>query len=368
MNATANRKDLADTVGAVLGFATRTGSMPILSTVLLSADESTGILVSATDLEIGATADCEAVVSQPGKVAVTAKMLYAVLKSLPDETVELADEGATLVLKSGASEFKLATQNADDFPGLPSAAEVAFSDISAPLLADMLGRVGFAVSTDESRYMLNGVHLETRPGRLFAAATDGHRLAQVEREGEFPAELPANGITIPRRAAAELLKVMERVEGEVGIGLHKNSLYLRAPGLTMSARLIDGEFPDPNAVIPESTTREAIIDTEFLVAALKRASVLSQDKAWGIRFDLKGDGLEINSSNPNVGDAHDKLDLAEYRGEPLNIGFNPRYVLDALSVIDCEHVRVRFDDELRPCIVQAAEDDGYLCVVMPMRI
>jgi len=361
-----NRGDMVRAIADVIGFTGKGATMPTIATILIKADKEHGVTLSATDLEIGAVTACEAEVSEAGSVAVDAKALSSVIRSMPDGPIALtADDSLILEIKGGNAEFKLSCLNPDDFPEI-KAADAELTDVSAPLLLGLLDRVHFAASTDETRYQLNGVYVKTEGDNLMMVATDGHRLALATQEGS--ADGLGRGVIVPRRGVTELRKILDKQEEMVSVGVHSDMFYMRAGDIMVSASLVSGEFPDHNQVIPKETTREAIVDRLALIEALKRTSVLSFDKAWGLSVEFTGSKIVITSSNPNVGEARDVVEPESYEGEPLTIGFNPRYMLDALTAIGCEHVRLLLKDELTPIVVRAAEDDGYLCVVMPMRI
>lgn len=362
-----NRGDLVNAIADVIGFTGKGSTMPINAAILLTADKEHGLTLSATDLEIGAVAECEAAVTEPGSVAVNGKALSSVIKSMPDGPVSLSEESGSLVLeiKGGNAEFKLTCMYPDDFPAM-KAAEASLTDVSASLLLGLLDRVFFAVSQDETRYSLNGVYVLTEGDNLVMVATDGHRLAKAVQVGS--ADGLGRGVIIPRRGVAELRRILDRQEENVSVGVHADVFYLKAGGIMVQARLVSGEFPDYNQVVPSETNRTVIVDRVSLIDSLKRASVLSFDKAWGLSIEFGAGKIAISSSNPNVGEFSDLVEPESYEGEPIKMGFNARYLLDALTALDCEQVSILLKDPMLPCIVQAAEDDGYLCVVMPMRI
>jgi DNA polymerase-3 subunit beta len=228
------------------------------------------------------------------------------------------------------------------------------------------------MSQDESKFNLNGIHLraydEVGQQRLRLVATDGHRLSLIDKtiDGKLPEELK-RGLILPRKGVMELKRLAEEGDGDLVLSFQDNNAVARKGQSVVIMRLVDGDFPDYERVIPKTNDQEALIDVDPFLHALRRMLILSNEKSRGVKMHLKGGFLEVSSSNPELGDAREELDL-DYRGSELAIGFNARYLLDLLQVQDTRRIRMIFKDQLSPGLFRPEEDDGYLAVVMPMRL
>ncbi len=368
--------ELAKALGRSQGIVEKKSTMPILSHVLLEARKDQ-LIVSATDLDLAVSSEhkegCE--VLKDGAVAVSARHLYDIVRSLPEQQVTLKKASNNyLELRSGPSEFKIVGLPAEDFPALPRFEKVPFGDIAPKLLLEMVERTFFAVSTDETRYNLNGVFFEPSADALRLVATDGHRLSLVERQvgGTFGLK---RGVILPKKGLQELRKLLaEAAEagaegGETKLGFVENSAVLRRPGVTLSMRLIEGLFPDYRQVIPKATDRSVKLGRDRFQETLRRISLLSTDKAHAVKLELSKGTLRVTSQNPDLGEAKEEVPV-DYEGESLKIGFNARYILDVLSVVQSKDVSFELADDLSPGVLRGTEeaDQGFTAVVMPMRI
>lgn len=235
----------------------------------------------------------------------------------------------------------------------------------------MIEKVYFAVSNDETRYSLNGVFFKIIDSTLLLVSTDGHRLCKVQREIELSKEVSdafGSGMILPRKGIMELKKLLETDDSDLSIGLHESNCFVVLGDLIFAMRLIDGEFPDYKKVIPSSFTKKAVVQRNELLDSLKRVSILSYDRAWGLKMDLDDKELVISSSNPNIGEARDVVPVKSYEGDSFTIGFNARYLIDGLQAMSDGDIVLEFNDELLPGLMKHLDDDEYLCVVMPMRI
>ena len=349
-------------------------SMPILANVLLEA-EGTGkegsLRLAATDLEVGIQSVHEAEVKKAGGVTVSAKKLYEIVRELPDEPVSLeATKNSYLGIKCARVNITLAGTAPEEYPTLPSFSPEKTVPVQAAVLSAMIERTMYAASVDETRYNLNGVYLEVLgdTGKIRMVATDGHRLACVDRTlGVDPAAL-ASGVIIPRKGLAELKRLVDEDDAdEVELAFEGNSGLARKGDVNLVMRLIEGEFPNYSQVVPKQITRKVTISTDTVTQALRRVALLSSERSKAVKVQL-GDGhLTLSSNNPELGEASEELDV-DYDGEPLEIGFNARYLLDALSVMRGKEITLGFQDEVNPAQVQPTDDADTLAIVMPMRI
>lgn len=358
------------------GIVEKKSTMPILGSVLLEAtqDERGGRLrVSAYDLEIGVTGTYPAEIAKPGGVAIRHKEFFDIVRALPERTAVLRREANNRVrLTSGSAEFNIVGQPAEDYPPFPRAEKVPLVAIEPGQLLEMIEKTQFAISADETRHNLNGVYFEPAEGVVRLVATDGHRLCFVERTlaGDFGLK---RGVIVPRKGLLELRRLLsEDGTGSAELGFTETSGLFRRGDLTMVMRLIDGQFPDYMQVIPKEADRTVQVDRPRLLETLKRMSLLSSDRSTNaVKIELQTDLLRVSSQNPDLGEAKEEIVVA-YQGTPLQIGFNARYLMDILQVIDTPQVRLELCDELSPGVLKPATDgtpeSRYTAVVMPMRI
>lgn len=349
-------------------------SMPILANVLLEArgqGEGGELELAATDLEVGIRGHHPANVSETGSLTISAKKLFEITRELPDELIHLeSTPNAYLTIRCARAEFTLAGTAAEEYPTLPTFTPEKVVPVQAAMLSQMIERTMFAASVDETRYNLNGVYLEVLQdtGKLRMVATDGHRLACVDRVvGEDAAAL-ASGVIIPRKGLAELKRLVDEDDAdEIELAFEGNNGLARRGNVTLVMRLIEGEFPNYQQVIPDSLEHQLVLAADPLLHALRRVSLLSSERSRAVTLELSDGKLTITSSNPDLGDAREELDI-DYAGETLTIGFNSKYLIDALGVSGAKEVRFGLQDDLSPAQLVPTDDEDTLAVVMPMRI
>ncbi len=360
--------ELTKALYRVQGIADRKSTMPVLAHVLLMANENHELVISATDSEMALSGTYKAEVIKTGGVAVQARQLYDIVKSISAPTVELTgQENHWVDIRGGSTRFHVVGMSADEFPELPTHTDVKTFAVPKEKLASMVDRTLFCVSTDENRHHLSGIFCETpKPHVWRMVSTDGHRLALAE--GQLDADLIlAKGVIVPRKAFTELKRVMSDTEGDtVQLGFGTNAAVIGLGSTLLSTRLIEGQFPDYQQVIPKGGDKKAIIARGPFADALRRVSLLSQGRAHGVRFEFKENTLTLIAEDPELGDAQEMLDV-EYAGSPLVIGFNARYILDVLALMTQTHVSFDLADDLCPGILRPKDDKGFLAVVMPMR-
>ncbi|MBJ79701.1 MAG: DNA polymerase III subunit beta [Myxococcales bacterium] len=370
MKFTIQSSELTKALFRVQGIADKKSTMPILAHVLIEASNQGELRLSATDLEVGLTGTYEANVSKPGSIAVHARHLYDILKALPEDEVNFeVAENQWIKISSGKSNFKLVGMSGDEFPNLPSHTETDTFQIPSEDLAQMIERTIFCVSADDNRHNLSGVYCEVRDKKtLRLVATDGHRLAFSEKN--FTNELPfESGVIVPKKGFQELRRVLQDDDAveTVELGFTNNSGFLRADNVILTTRLIEGQFPDYQQVIPQEAGEEIKISKSKLSQALRRVSLLSQGKSYGVRFVFNEDSLELVAEDPELGNANETIDVA-YQGNPLTIGFNARYIMEVLGLVSEDSICLELTDDLSPGIIQPLEETGFLTVIMPMRI
>jgi len=357
------------------GIVEKKSTMPILSHVLLEGRKSGELAVSATDLDVSISGVHPAEVAREGGVTVSARHLFDIVKSLPESEVSLKKTANNyLEVRSGPAEFRIVGLPAEDFPALPRFEKVPFVATEPERLLALIERTAFAVSSDETRYNLNGVFFEPVAGAIRLVATDGHRLSMADApvEGDFKLK---KGVILPRKGILELRKLLaEAVEGPEDkpageLGFVENSAIFRRPGVVLVMRLIEGAFPDYRQVIPKTGEKVLTLGRERLLQTLRRVSLLSSEKSNAVKLEVGPGNLRIAAQNPDLGEAKEDVPL-EYSGEPLKIGFNARYLIDVLTVVPSADVRLELADDLSPGVLRPTGDaaEHYTAVIMPMRI
>jgi DNA polymerase-3 subunit beta len=368
MEIKAKRGDLLATLYWTQTIVERRNTMPILANVLIEAQKG-GIRVTATDLEVGVRGSLEGEVLRDGSVTVNAKKLYEISREVPDEQVRLKRmDNDWVEIRSGKSVFKIVGMDAREFPQFPKIEANALSTTPGATIRQMIERTIFAVSTDETRYSLNGVFIEeAEGGKVRMVATDGHRLSYDEKS--LGSVGLSKGVILPRKGLSELKKLLENeADGAVSFGFRENMGMAIKDRVELFMRLIDGDFPDYVKVVPKDNPNIAKVGHDELLQALRRVSILSSERYKGIKMEFDQSKLSLSANNPDLGEAVEEID-AEYEGKPMTIGFNARYMIDALSVLGSEgEVEIELKDELSPSIIRKPGNEGYLYVLMPMRL
>lgn len=372
MKTTIERSDLLKALNHVQSVVERRNTIPILSNVLLEADN--GVLgLTATDLEIEMRERVEADVAQAGAITAPAHMLYDIVRKLPDGAqVELASDetGGRLNLTSGKSSFALQALPKEDFPVMArDEMPVAFA-LPSKQLSRLIDKTRFAISVEETRYYLNGIYLHVLEDEgaqlLRAVATDGHRLARVQMPRPVGADdMPA--IIIPRKTVGEVQKLLEEEDGEVSLQVSDTKIHFAFSNIVLTSKLIDGKFPDYTRVIPSDNDKVLSVDAKSFAQSVDRVSAISSEKSRAVKLDLAADRLGLSVSNPDSGSASDELAVA-YAADAMEIGFNARYLMDITGQLDGETATFELADSGSPTIVRDGEDTHALYVLMPMRV
>jgi len=366
------RGELFRALSHVTSVVERRTTIPILSNVLLNASGST-LQFKATDLEREVSDAAPADVSRPGAVTVAAHTLHEIVRKLADGAdVDLQRdvEKERLILRSGHSQFALQTLAAEDFPDLGSGEFGHTFNLPARELQRLIDKTRFAISTEETRYYLNGIYLHTATRgsqtTLRAVATDGHRLAQAELPAPRGAEgMP--GIIVPRKTVNELHRLIEASAASVGIAVSVTKVRFEIGTITMTSKLIDGNFPDYGRVIPKANDKQLKVSNAEFINAVDRVSTISSERGRAVKLNISSDKLVLSVNNPEGGSASEELDV-EYDATPLEIGFNARYLLDIAGQLESETAQFQLADPGSPTMVRDGSDDGALYVLMPMRV
>lgn len=357
------------------GVVERRNTLPILANVLIESAESDEISILATDLDVGVRRTCRCSMKEGGKLTVNARKLYEIVREIAGEKVRVRTvEKFSVEVLSGKSRFKLHGLNPEEFPSIPGlSAKPSKAAVSMRLEKSELGRMIestiFAVSLDEPRFNLSGVYVEDHDGWLRMVATDGHRLALID--GKVEGKLPEKGVILPRKGLAEVRKLLESgadtVDPVTFVLDGSIARVVRGQG-ELFMRLIDGEFPDYHQVIPQKGKCRTILSREIFLQALRRVSILSTERSRGVRLIFKAGSIEIQTNNPDLGEATEEIGVT-YTGPELAVGFNARYLIEALEVMENgENVEFSVSDDVSPGLLQLDGDEQYFYVVMPMRL
>jgi DNA polymerase-3 subunit beta len=372
MKVTVERAELLKSLGHVHRVVERRNTIPILANVLVRA-ENGQLSMKATDLDLEVTDSIPAEVGPVGATTVPAHMLYDIVRKMPEGTqivIEGSGDRAVLSIRAGRSRFLLQTLPESDFPDLAAGAMLNSFKLAAADLKRLIDKTQFAISTEETRYYLNGIYLHTaRDGKaatLRAVATDGHRLAQVE----LPLPQGASGmpgIIVPRKTVNEVQRLIETGEGEVAIELSAGKIRFTIGNVVLTSKLIDGTFPDYGRVIPAHNEKLLTVDKKDFEAAVDRVSTVSSERGRAVKLSITGGRLVLSVTNPDSGSAVEELEV-EYDSEPIDIGFNSRYLLDIAAQIEGETAILRLADPGSPTLIQDKDAKGALYVLMPMRV
>lgn len=372
MELSISKKDFLRGLSRTHAVADRKSSMPILSNVLLSADDSGVLRLAATDLYLAVSASVEASIKRGGSVALSARTLFDIVKNLPEGEIKLqVDKNHALSLRSGKIKFRIPGMPGEDFPPLPSPGEGSFSELDASLLSQLIGLTQYSMSSDDTRPHLAGTLFESDGKLVRMVSTDGHRLSKAEANIEAGATFV---MLVPQKGIAELKRLIEDVRSDkkgekvsLGVATVGGSAFFRGNDVLLSVKLADEQFPPYSKVIPSSSSRRVVAARELLVDSLKRISLVASDKSGGVRLILEAGKLEIISENPDVGEGSEELEV-DFAGEKLAIGFNARYLLEALSAMADDEVALELGGELDPGVIKPVSDSRFVGVIMPMRI
>ncbi|MFZ3307788.1 MAG: DNA polymerase III subunit beta [Xanthobacteraceae bacterium] len=372
MKVTVERSELLKSLGHVHRVVERRNTIPILANVLLSADRAK-LALKATDLDIEVTDAIAAEAGPGGSTTVPAHMFFDIVRKLPEGAqivLESSGDRAALSIRAGRSRFTLQTLPESDFPDLAPGEMTHQFTLKAADLKRLIDKTQFAISTEETRYYLNGIYLHAagsaKAQTLRAVATDGHRLAQMEIElPNGAAGMP--GVIVPRKTVSEVQRLMEDSETEVAIELSPGKIRFTIGQTILTSKLIDGTFPDYSRVIPVANDKELVVDKKEFEAAVDRVSTVSSERGRAVKLSISAGKLLLSVTNPDSGSANEELEV-EYEADPVDIGFNSRYLLDIAAQIESEAAVLKLADPGSPTLIQDKESRGALYVLMPMRV
>ena len=371
MKLTIERAALSKSLSHVQSVVERRNTIPILSNLKLDAKDGK-LALNATDMDLDIAESVAADISQPGATTAPAHTLYDIVRKLPDgaQVALDADGEGQLVLSSGRSRFTLTCLPIDDFPVLSGGDLGHEFTLTVAEIKALMDKTRFAISTEETRYYLNGIYLHTAErdgaGVLRAVATDGHRLASMEIPLPAGAEgMP--GVIVPRKTVGELHKLVDETTADVAVGLSEAKIRFSLDDAVLTSKLIDGTFPDYQRVIPEGNDKQLDVNTKGFAAAVDRVSAISTEKSRAIKMNLASGSLILSASSAEDGSATEELEVA-YQGDAMEIGFNAGYLLDIIRQMEGDATRLLLADAASPTILSEVDEAGALYVLMPMRV
>ncbi|MDV7144768.1 DNA polymerase III subunit beta [Tropicimonas sp. TH_r6] len=372
MKISIERGTLLKAVSQAQSVVERRNTIPILANVLIEA-EGDSVAFRATDLDIEVVDKAAAQVERAGATTVSAVTLHEIVRKLPDGAlVKLTDDGASgrLTVEAGRSNFTLATLPKEDFPVMANTEYSSNFAAAAPVLRRLFDKSKFAISTEETRYYLNGVYMHVADGEdgkvLRCVATDGHRLARIDADLPPGAETMP-GVIVPRKTVGELRKLLDDDEMQIAVSVSETKVRFATPEITLTSKVIDGTFPDYGRVIPVGNSRKLEVDASEFAKAVDRVATVSSERSRAVKLALDEDRLILSVNAPDSGAAEEELSVA-YSDEKLEIGFNAKYLLEIASQVDRENAVFMFNSSGDPTLMREGSDTSAVYVVMPMRV
>ena len=349
------------------GIVERKNTIPILANVLIEA-KGDEVRMLATDLEVALRSRCHASVAKGGSLTLPAKKLYEIVKALPETDVRIEEDKKGVKVAADRFDSRMQTLPREDFPTLPDASGKTRATLPRNALKQMVEKTQFAITGEDTRYFLNGAKFVLRPDTLTLVATDGHRLALVEVAHKVGINEEI-GVILPKKTLLELGKLLDEDDGDVLFEAGENHLFFDVGGRVLISRMIDGQFPAYERVIPKNNDKDIDFEKERLTSAVKRVALLSNERSRAVKFEISKGKVEVTSSSSEFGEASEEI-AVDYSGAPLAISFNAQYVLDFLSAVETDSVQLSLKDEVSQAVMRpiGAQGYSYTYVIMPMRI
>ena len=367
MKATIERATLLRGLSHVQSVVERRNTIPILSNVLVEASAEGSLRLMATDLDLQIDETVPAAVDQAGATTIPAHTLFDIARKLPEGSqVELTAAEGKIKINAGRAKFELGTLPRDDFPVIAEGELPTTFELPAETLKQIIDKTRFAISTEETRYYLNGIFLHVADDVLKAAATDGHRLARVTVARPDGAEAMPD-VIVPRKCVAELRKLLDEVDGSVGVSLSGSKIRFDLGAAILTSKLIDGTFPDYSRVIPQGNDKILKIDPRSFMQGVDRVSTIATEKTRAVKMALDRDRITLSVTSPDNGTAAEEVP-GEYAAQPFEIGFNSRYLMDILGQVEGDMVEVHLADAAAPTLIRENDKSPALYVLMPMRV
>lgn len=366
----AQKEDLLRELSLIQGIVERKNTIPILANVLIEATDNK-IELAATDLDVGLRCSLRATVSEPGALTLSAKKLYEIVRAVSDSEIRVKElENSWASIENGRSFFKMVGLGKAEFPALAEPPEDGFTTIPGAALRELINKTSFAITADDNRYFLNGARLEITDDDLRMIATDGHRLAYIALRRDEGTSGGNVRVIVPKKTLLELLKILGDEEQPVDFAEGENHLFFRLGERLLVSKRVEDQFPAYDKVIPEGNDKTVTCGREALTSAIRRVSLLANERSRAVRFGIESGRVEVSSQSPELGEARESID-AGYEGEAMEIGFNGQYLLDFLNASDASEVSLELKDDSSQGLLRPAGDDegkDYRYVVMPMRL
>jgi DNA polymerase-3 subunit beta len=370
MELVVRKNDLLRELQLFQGIVERKNTIPILANVLMEA-KGDEVRFLATDLEVGLRSKCAASVSKPGTITLPAKKFYEIVKSLPETDIRIAEDKNGVKVAADRFDSRMQTLPKDDFPTLPDAGASPSAVLPREALKEMISKTQFAITGEDTRFFLNGALFVLRPDAMSLVATDGHRLALVSaaRDGKAKKDADEVKAILPKKTLGELAKLLVDGEGDISYERGENHMFFEVGGRMLISRMIDGQFPAYERVIPKGNDKHVEFERDRLTNAVKRVALLSNERSRSVKFQLDKGKVDVTSSSPDLGEAKETLPV-EYTGPAMQICFNAQYVLEFLGVVATDVVALELKDEVSQAVMTpvGAEGYDYTYVIMPMRV
>lgn len=370
MELVARKADLVRELQFFQQIVERKNTIPILANVLI---EATGneITLLATDLEVTLRSRAEAAVSRHGAITLPAKKLYEIVRALPEGDVNIATEKGETGIRVSGGQFssRMPTLPREDFPTIPDSPGSAVANLPGKTLAQMIGKTQFAITGEDTRYYLNGALFVLKADQMTMVATDGHRLALVNADREGTPKSDEVRAILPRKALAEIGRLLADTDGEVRYERGENHLFFEIGSRLLISRMIDGQFPAFEKVVPRNNDKHIEFERDRLTSAVRRVALLSNERSRAVKFIIEPGKVEVTSSSPEFGEAHEPI-AVDYNGPGITICFNAQYVLDFLNAVESEIVSLDLKDDVSQAVMKPVGVEGYdyTYVIMPMRV
>ena len=366
MKLSIEKNDFLNALNHVQSVVERRNTIPILSNILLDARNGK-LSMTATDMDIAIVDSSPSEIITEGAITTPAGTLFDVVRKMPEGAqISLDLDGSKLTISAGRSKFNLPTLPTEEFPVMTGGDMPHTFKIGAPELASLIENTRFAISTEETRYYLNGIYFHAKDGIFRAVATDGHRLAKADTPApEGTSDMP--GVIVPRKTIAELHKLLEQTDNECEISLSDSKIKFAINGAILTSKLVDGTFPDYARVIPQGNPEKFSVDCKSFASAVDRVATIADGKMRAIKMNVENGLLRLTATHADMGNGSDEMEVG-YSSTPLEIGFNARYLLDITSQIKSGEAVFEVKDGASPSIIKNSDDDSVLYVLMPMRV
>ncbi len=361
-----SKEEILAKLSNIQNIVEKRNTMPILSHFLLDAGRQASF-ITATDLDTALKEPLRIKVEKEGKICIPARKMFEIVREVEGELACESIDEQWLRLKAGASNFRLACLPSKEFPTWPGMEDMEEIQVPAKVLSEVIEKTVYAAGESDTRYTLNGLLFHVVPGaKVTVVGTDGHRLALIIRtlEGSIREE---RKVIIPRKAATELRKLLDKSEDNVKVTLCKNHVLFSVGDIQFLTRLIEGTYPNYEQVIPPANEKKIVIERESFIRTTRRVAIMSRERSNAVKMDLSENLITITSSNPDLGEARDEMAIA-YKGDNMSLGFNARYLLDILEAMASERIVMELQAPLSPVLIKEENDEAYRCVIMPMRI